>query len=143
MKLTHEGILALVFVGAVLALILICICVDKFLKYIDKKKRKQHPMLFILQEQANEASERFWNWRTKEINTRKSKIDKILADMPYYPKEVKAQKEEEVEKLRREVYVAMTTEKVLKEELDKCRKATRDYIEKHNIAWMENYWDCD
>ena len=143
MTLTHEGILAMVFVGGVLALILICICVDKFLKYIDKKRREQHPMLFTLQEQTEEASERFWNWRTKEINTRKNKIDKILADMPYYPKEVKAQKEEEVEKLRREVYVAMTTEKVLKEELDKCRKATRDYIEKHNITWMENYWDCD
>jgi hypothetical protein len=142
MTLTHEGILALVFVGAVLALILISICIDKVLNYIDQKKRKQHPMLFILKEQTDEASDRFWNWRTKEINTRKNKIDKILADMPYYPKEVKAQKEEEVEKLRREVYVAMTTEKVLKEELDKCRKATRDYIEKHNITWMEN-WGCD
>ena len=142
MKLTYEGILAMVFVGGVLALILICICVDKFLKYIDKKRREQHPMLLILQEQTDEASERFWSWRTKEINTRKNKIDKILADMPYYPKEVKAQKEEEVEKLRREVYVAMTTDKVLKEELDKSRKATRDYIEKHNITWMEN-WGCD
>jgi hypothetical protein len=142
MTLTHEGILALVFVGAVLALILISICIDKVLNYIDQKKRKQHPMLFILKEQTDEASDRFWNWRTKEINTRKNKIDQILADMPYYPKEVKAQKEEEVEKLRREVYVAMTTDKVLKEELDKCRKATRDYIEKHNITWMEN-WGCD
>jgi hypothetical protein len=142
MTLTHEGILALVFVGAVLAMILISICISWFLNYIDKKRRKQHPMLFILQEQANEASARFWNWRTKEINTRKNKIDKILADMPYYPKEVKAQKEEEVEKLRREVYVAMTTDKVLKEELDRCRKATRDYIKKHNITWMEN-WGCD
>jgi hypothetical protein len=130
------------FVGGLLALILISICIDKVLNYIDQKKRKQHPMLFILKEQTDEASDRFWNWRTKEINTRKNKIDKILADMPYYPKEVKAQKEEEVEKLRREVYVAMTTEKVLKEELDKCRKATRDYIEKHNITWMEN-WGCD
>lgn len=142
MKLTHEGILTLVFVGAVLAMILISICISGFLNYIDKKRRKQHPMLFILQEQANEASDRFWNWRTKEINTRKNKIDQILADMPYYPKEVKAQKEEEVEQLRREVYVAMTTDKVLKEELDKCRRATRDYIEKHNITWMEN-WGCD
>ena len=142
MKLTHEGILALTFVGGVLAIILISICMSGVMNYIDKKKRKQHPMLFTLQEQTNEASERFWNWRTKEINTRKNKIDKILADMPYYPKEVKAQKEEEVEKLRREVYVAMTTEKVLKEELDRCRKATRDYIERHNITWMEN-WGCD
>lgn len=142
MKLTHEGILALTFVGGVLAIILISICMSGVMNYIDKKKRKQHPMLFTLQEQTNEASERFWNWRTKEINTRKNKIDKILADMPYYPKEVKAQKEEEIEKLRREVYVAMTTEKVLKEELDRCRKATRDYIEKHNITWMEN-WGCD
>jgi hypothetical protein len=142
MKLTHEGILALVFVGAVLALILISICIDKVLNYIDQKKRKQHPMLFILKEQTDEASDRFWNWRTKEINARKKQIDKILADMPYYPKEVKTQKEEEVEKLRREVYVAMTTEKVLKEELDKCRKDTRDYIEKHNITWMKN-WGCD
>lgn len=139
MKLTHEGILTLVFVGAVLALILISICIDKFLNYIDQKKRKQHPMLFILKEQADEASDRFWNWRTKEINTRKNKIDKILANMPYYPKEVKAQKEEEVEQLRREVYVAMTTDKVLKEEYDRCKKATRDYIEKHNITWMKNW----
>ena len=142
MTFTHEGILAMVFVGAVLAMILFSICISALLNHIDKRRRKQHPMLFILQEQANEASERFWNWRTKEINTRKNKIDKILADMPYYPKEVKAQKEEEVEKLRREVYVAMTTDKVLKEELDKCRKATRDYIERHNITWMEN-WGCD
>lgn len=139
MTLTHEGILALVFVGAVLAMILISICISWLLNYIDKKKRKQHPMLFILKEQADEASDRFWNWRTKEINTRKNKIDKILADMPYYPKEVKAQKEEEVEQLRREVYVAMTTDKVLKEEYDRCKKATRDYIEKHNITWMENW----
>jgi hypothetical protein len=142
MTLTHEGILVMAAVGGLLALILIYICIDKLSKYIDKKRREQHPMLFTLQEQTNEASERFWNWRTKEINTRKNKIDKILADMPYYPKEVKTQKEEEVEKLRREVYVAMTTEKVLKEELDKRRKATRDYIEKHNITWMEN-WGCD
>lgn len=142
MTLTHEGILALVFVGAVLAMILISFCISGLLNYIDKKRRKQHPMLFTLQEQANEASERFWDWRTKEINTRKNKIDQILADMPYYPKEVKAQKEEEVEKLRREVYVAMTTDKVLKEELDRSRKATRDYIKRHNITWMEN-WGCD
>ena len=142
MKLTHEGILALVFVGAVFAMILICIFIDRLSHYIDKKRKEQHPMLFTLKAQADEANERFWNWRTKEINIRKNKIDKILADMPYYPKEVKAQKEEEVEKLRREVYVAMTAEKVLKEELDKCRKATRDYIEKHNITWMEN-WGCD
>lgn len=142
MTLTHEGILVMAFVGGLLALILIYICVDKLSKYIDQKRRKQHPMLFTLQEQANEASERFWDWRTKEINARKNKIDKILADMPYYPKEVKAQKEEEVEKLRREVYVAMTAEKVLKEEYDRCKKATRDYIEKHNITWMEN-WGCD
>ena len=142
MIFTHEGILAMIFVGAGLAMILLIICVDKFLQHLDKKKRKQHPMLFILQEQTNEARERFWNWRTKEINTRKNKIDKILADMPYYPKEVKAQKEEEVEKLRREVYVAMTTDKVLKEELDRCKKATQDYIERHNITWAEN-WGCD
>lgn len=142
MTLTHEGILATVFVGGILALALICICVDRFLTHLDKKRRKQHPMFFTLQEQEKEASERFWDWRIKEINTRKNKIDKILADMPYYPKEVKEQKEEEVEKLRREVYVAMITEKVLKEELDKCREATRDYIEKHNLTWMEN-WGCD
>lgn len=142
MKLTHEGILAISAVGGLLAILLISICIDKILDYKDKQRRKQHPMLFTLQEQTNEASERFWNWRTKEINTKKNKIDKILADMPYYPKEVKEQKEEEVEKLRREVYVAMTTEKVLKEELDKCRKATRDYIEKNNVTWMKE-WGCD
>lgn len=142
MTFTHEGILAMIFVGAGLAMILLIICVDKYLQHLDKKRKEQHPMLFILQEQTNEASDRFWNWRTKEINTRKNKIDKILADMPYYPKEVKVQKEEEVEKLRREVYVAMTTDKVLKEELDRCKKATRDYIERHNITWMEN-WGCD
>lgn len=142
MTLTHEGILATVFVGGILAMVLLSICISQILNYVEKKRRKQHPMFFTLQEQAKEASERFWDWHIKEIKTRKNKIDKILADMPYYPKEVKAQKEEEVEKLRREVYVAMTTEKVLKEELDKCRKATRDYIEKNNLTWMEN-WDCD
>lgn len=142
MTLTHEGTLVMVFVGGALAMVLISICISKFLNYIDQRRRKQHPMLFTLQEQTHEASERFWNWRTKEVNARKNKIDKILADMPYYPKEVKAQKEEEVEKLRREVYVAMTTDKVLKEELDKCREATRDYIKKHNLTWMEN-WGCD
>lgn len=142
MTLTHEGILAMVFVGGILAMVLLSICISQILNYVEKKRRKQHPMFFTLQEQTKEASERFWDWRIKEINTRKNKIDKILADMPYYPKEVKKQKEEEVEKLRREVYVAMTTEKVLKEELDKCREATRDYIKKHNLTWMEN-WDCD
>lgn len=142
MKLTPEGILIMAAVGGLLAILLISICIDKFVDYKDKKRKEQHPMLFTLQEQTDEASERFWSWRTKEINARKKQIDKILADMPYYPKEVKTQKEEEVEKLRREVYVAMTTEKVLKEELDKCRKNTRDYIEKHNITWMKN-WGCD
>ena len=53
MTFTHEGILAMIFVGAGLAMILFIICVDKFSQHIDKKRRKQHPTLFILQEQAN------------------------------------------------------------------------------------------
>ena len=40
MKLTHEGILALVFVGAVLAMILISICISGVFELHRQKEKK-------------------------------------------------------------------------------------------------------
>ena len=106
----------------------------------EAKRRKEHPEFFRLYDEYDEkgtAACRFYN---TEIAPRKRKVDYMLKDEPYWPQEVREQKMEEVEKLRREIYTAECMDRALDKETEEAKKKVADYVREHNITWAGN-WD--
>jgi hypothetical protein len=64
----------------------------------------------------------------------------MLEDEPYWPREVREQKMEELEKLRREIYTAELMDKTLSKETMEARQRVADYVHAHNIKWGGD-WD--
>lgn len=134
-----EAFGALVFFGIVMGLGLLCFVIYQianfFDKRADKKHHKEHPEYFrlrdIFSEKANDVC-RFYN---NEIAPRKRKVDYILKEEPYWPQEVREQKMEEVEKLRREIYTGECMYKGLNKEMNNARQKVVEYVQTHNIKW--------
>jgi hypothetical protein len=137
--MSAEAIGALVFFGIVFGLGLLCFVLCEVMNFIDKKRNerhhKEHPEFFRLREDFSEKANMACRFHNKEIAPRKSKVDYILKDEPYWPQEVREQKMEEVEKLRREIYTAECMLKGLDKDTQESRQKVVDYVHAHNIKW--------
>ena len=103
------------------------------------KRRKQHPELFQLIDKCNEAGISQCKWHNKNITPKKNSIDKILRGIDYLPKEQREEAEIKLEELRKDIWIAEITYKVLQEEHQKIRDEIHAYIDKHNLQWARNW----
>lgn len=137
--MSAEAIGALVFFGIVFGLGLLCFVLCEVMNFIDKKRNerhhKEHPEFFRLREDFSEKANMACRFHNKEIAPRKSKVDYMLKEEPYWPREVREQKMEEVEKLRREIYTGECMYKGLDKETQEARQKVVDYVQTHNIKW--------
>lgn len=137
--MSAEAFGALVFFGIIMGLGLLCfvICqiMNFFYKRADKKHYKEHPEYFRLREEFSEKANTACRFYNNEIAPRKRKVDYMLKEEPYWPQEVREQKMEEVEKLRREIYTGECMYKGLNKEMDNARQKVVDYVQTHNIKW--------
>ena len=106
----------------------------------ETKHRKEHPEFFRLYEIYNEKGNDACRFHNTEIAPRKRKVDAMLKEEPYWPREVREQKMEEIEKLRREIYTAECMDKALDKETEEAKKKVADYVREHNIKWAGD-WD--
>lgn len=120
-------------------LAVLCFIICKIMNFIDKKRNqkhhKEHPEFFRLREDFSDKANTACRFYNNEIAPRKDKVDYMLKDEPYWPQEVREQKMEEVEKLRREIYTGECMYKGLDKETAEARQKVVDYVQKHNIKW--------
>lgn len=105
----------------------------------EAKHRKEHPEFFRLCDEFNEKAGTACRFHNNEIAPRKRKVDAMLKEEPYWPQEIRGQKMEEVEKLRREIYTAKCMYKGLDKDTQEARQKVTDYVQKHNIKWAGDW----
>ena len=123
------------FGGVILLGFAVCKIVDFVYSQKDKKHRREHPEFFRLHEDFSEKANIACRFHNKEIAPRKSKVDYMLKEEPYWPQEVREQKMEEVEKLRREIYTAECMYKGLNKETEEARQKVVEYVQAHGFKW--------
>lgn len=106
----------------------------------EAKRRKEHPEFFRLYDEYSEKGEAACRFYNTEIAPRKRKVDYMLKEEPYWPREVWVEKMEEIEKLRQEIYTAESIDKGLDKETEEAKKKVADYVHAHNIKWAGD-WD--
>ena len=120
-------------------LALLCFVIWKVMDFTynqkDKKHHKEHPEFFRLREDFSEKANIACRFHNNEIAPRKRKVDYMLRDEPYWPQEVREQKMEEVEKLRREIYTGECMYKGMNKDMDEARQKVVDYVQTHDIKW--------
>ena len=129
------------FFGGLVLFVFILWKVGNFLeKRVDRKHHREHPEFFRLHDEFREKAHTECRWYNTEIAPRKRKVDAMLEDEPYWPREVREQKMEELERLRREIYTAELMDKTLSKETMEARQRVADYVHTHNIKWGGD-WD--
>lgn len=106
----------------------------------EAKRRKEHPEFFRLYDEYDEKGNTACRFYNTEIAPRKHKVDTILKEEPYWPQEVREQKMEEIEKLRREIYYAEDDYKYMNRATENARQDVADYVKANNIKWAGD-WD--
>lgn len=142
--MTDNVLAVLIFFGFILFIALMVFAEFKISDAITNRKearrRKEHPEFFRLYKEYDEKGSDACRFHNTEIAPRKRKVDAMLKEEPYWPQQVREQKMEEVEKLRREIYTAECMYKTLCKETEEARKKVADYIHIHNIKWAGD-WD--
>lgn len=105
----------------------------------DKKRHEEHPEFFRLRNEFGKKADIACSFYNKEISPRKRKVDSMLKEETYWPQEVREQKMEEIEKLRREIYFAEDTYKYMNKETDDARQKVVEYVREHNIKWAGDW----
>ena len=120
-------------------LAVLCFVICKIMNFIDKKRNqkhhKEHPEFFRLREDFSDKANLACYFHNKEIAPRKRKVDYMLRDEPYWPQEVREQKMEEVEKLRREIHTVECMHKELEKDTQEARQKVVGYVQTHDIKW--------
>ena len=143
-NMSDSVLVLLVFFGFILFIAFMVFLELKISDFIhngkEAKRRKEHPEFFRLYEEYDEKGNTACHFHNTEIAPRKRKVDAMLKEEPYWPQQVREQKIEEVEKLRREIYTAECMYKGLNKETEEVRKKVADYVHTHNIKWAGD-WD--
>ena len=139
-----EAILALSILAVFIALVaLFCYITDKLIGWHydrrDAKRRRTHPELYRLFDAVKEKSSEGIQWRNEQIYPKKKQIDNILKDWNYYTDSKREQKEVELKRLREELQIAETIDRVLESELVELREQVKDYVKKHDIEWAKKW----
>lgn len=142
--MSAEAIGALVFFGIVFGLGLLCFVLCEVMNFIDKKRNerhhKEHPEFFRLREDFSEKANMACRFYNREIAPLKHQVKTLLEEEPYWPREVREKKLEELEEIRRKIYTGECMYKELRKEIEEARQKVVDYVQNHNIKWA-GVWD--
>ena len=111
-------------------------------KVIDIKKarrKKAHPQLWDWFDECDKLSIESVNWYNREIAPLKREIDRLLKDLDYLPREQRAKREEELERLRVRVHVAKTMNDTIDRKTQEVRDRIHKYVEDNNLEWARKW----
>ena len=138
------GLMSLVITAGVVAIIavatIIIIKVDNW-RYDrrDAKRRQAHPQLYLWFDECEEAGRQSCMWYNEQIAPLKREVDAILKDIDYYPAEQRAEKEEELEELRKRIYVAQAIKRSLEEKVEEVKTKIKKYVADNNLEWAKKW----
>ena len=141
--MSDEALFICCLFGGMIGLVLLCVMMSVVTNFIskrnDRKHRKEHPEFFRLYNDFIDKADTGCHFNNTEIAPRKRKVKSMLEEEPYWPRQVREQKMEEVEKLRREIYIAECMKKALDKETQEARQKVTDYVKKYNIKWAGDW----
>jgi vacuolar-type H+-ATPase subunit I/STV1 len=138
---------ALVFFGIItglalfLAILTIAIIKVDNWRYdrMDAKRRAEHPQLYLWFDECEEAGRQSCMWYNQQIAPLKREVDAILKEIDYYPAEQRAEKEAELEELRKRIYVAQAIKKSLEEKVEEVKTKIKKYVADNNLEWAKKW----
>jgi hypothetical protein len=138
---------ALVFFGVItglalfLAILTITIIKVDNWRYdrMDAKRRAEHPQLYLWFDECEEAGRQSCMWYNQQIAPLKRDVDAILKEIDYYPAEQRAEKEAELEELRKRIYVAQAIKKSLEEKVEEVKTKIKKYVADNNLEWAKKW----
>ena len=138
------GLMTLMVVAGVVAVVtVVTIAIIKVDNWLydrrDAKRRQAHPQLYLLFDECEEAGRQSCMWYNEQIAPLKREVDAILREIDYYPAEQRAEKEAELEELRKRIYVAQGIKKSLEEKVEEVRTKTKKYVADNNLGWAKKW----
>lgn len=103
----------------------------------DAKRRQAHPQLYLWFSECEEAGRQSCMWYNEQIAPLKREVDAILKEIDYYPAEQRAEKEAELEELRKRIYVAQAIKKSLEEKMEEVKTKIKKYVADNNLEWAK------
>ena len=105
----------------------------------DAKRRQAHPQLYLLFDECEEAGRQSCIWYNEQIAPLKREVDAILKEIDYYPAEQRAEKEAELEELRKRIYVAQAIKKSIEEKVEEVKTKIKKYVADNNLEWAKKW----
>lgn len=105
----------------------------------DAKRRQAHPQLYLWFSECEEAGRQSCMWYNEQIAPLKREVDVILKEIDYYPAEQRAEKEAELEELRKRIYVAQAIKKSLEEKVEEVKTKIKKYVADNNLEWAQKW----
>lgn len=105
----------------------------------DAKRRAEHPQLYLWFDECEEAGRQSCMWHNEQIAPLKREVDAILKEIDYYPAEQRAEKEAELEELRKRIYVAQAIKKSLEEKVEEVKTKIKKYVADNNLEWAKKW----
>ena len=138
---------ALVFFGVITGLALLLAILTIVLIKVDNwrydrkdaKRKAEHPQLYLWFDECEEAGRQSCIWYNEQIAPLKREVDAILKEIDYYPAEQRADKEAELEELRKRIYVAQGIKKSLEEKVEEVRIKIKKYVADNNLEWAQKW----
>ena len=135
------GLIAVV--SAIAIFVLGCVVVwfitDKVIDIKEAKRKKAHPQLWDWFDECDALSIESVNWYNKEIAPLKREIDRLLKDLDYLPREQRAKREEELERLRVRVHVAKTMSDTIDRKTQEVRDKIHTYVKDNDLEWARKW----
>ena len=138
---------ALVFFGVITGLALLLAILTIVLIKVDNwrydrkdaKRKAEHPQLYLWFDECEEAGRQSCIWYNEQIAPLKREVDAILKEIDYYPAEQRAEKEAELEELRKRIYVAQAIKRSLEEKVEEVRAKIKKYVADNNLEWAKKW----
>ena len=138
---------ALVFFGVITGLALLLAILTIVLIKVDNwrydrkdaKRKAEHPQLYLWFDECEEAGRQSCIWYNEQIAPLKREVDAILKEIDYYPAEQRAEKEAELEELRKRIYVAQAIKKSLEEKVEEVKTKIKKYVADNNLEWAKKW----
>jgi len=105
----------------------------------DAKRRQAHPQLYLWFDDCEEAGRQSCMWYNEQIAPLKREVDAILKEIDYYPAEQRAEKEAELEELRKRIYVAQAIKKSLEEKVVEVKTKIKKYVADNDLEWAKQW----
>ena len=105
----------------------------------DAKRRAEHQQLYLWFDECEEAGRQSCMWYNEQIAPLKREVDAILKEIDYYPAEQRAEKEAELEELRKRIYVAQAIKRSLEEKVEEVRTKIKKYVADNNLEWAKKW----